>query len=137
MDIILENEQRLNIEIYNDAFKIKIFKSFQIFSKKFYLEELIKFQLFKLYTSIENIINFIQIILLQKKYIFEENKKKIILTLISPIPNIKNIIFKIPKLAYNSEEMIELLINEIKLIKEGSLNELKIKNEDLINYIEK
>ena len=65
----------LNIEIYNEAFKIKIFKSFQNFFKKFYLEELIKFQLFKVYTSIENIINFIQKCLTSKNLFLKKTKK--------------------------------------------------------------
>lgn len=71
MDIILENEWKLNFEIYNEAFKINFFKSFQIYSKKFYLDELIQFQLFKVYSSIENIINFIKKSVTQKKFIFE------------------------------------------------------------------
>ena len=75
MDIILENEQRLNIEIYNDAFKIKIFKSFQIFSKKFYFEELITFKLFKFIHQLK--ISLILFKLFSFKIFLKKTKKKL------------------------------------------------------------
>ena len=48
-EIILKNEMKLIISLLNDSMNIKISKnkSFHVYSKKYTLEELLKFKLFR------------------------------------------------------------------------------------------
>ena len=134
-EIILKNEMKLIISLLNDSMNIKISKnkSFHVYSKKYTLEELLKFKLFRTYRKIENIINCFKKMIKQNNYDIEENNKKINLILKSSLPDIPNIIFKLTKIYINPEEKFELLFNEIILMKEKELREIKEKNEILIN----
>ena len=96
-EIILKNEMKLIISLLNDSMNIKISKnkSFHVYSKKYTLEELLKFKLFRTYRKIENIINCFKKMIKQNNYDIEENNKKINLILKSSLPDIPNIIYVI------------------------------------------
>ena len=124
----LKNEWKLIIDSLNDSIIIKMFKNYysHFYSKKYYLEELLNFKLFKSYSKIENIISCIKSIIEQNNYDIEENyKKRVNLILKCSLPDIQNLIFKLPNKNKDKEEMIELIIKEIK--KEKELKENKIK----------
>ena len=123
----LKNEWKLIIDSLNDSIIIKMFKNYysHFYSKKYDLEELLNFKLFKSYSKIENIISCIKSIIEQNNYDIEENyKKRVNLILKCSLPDIQNLIFKLPNKNKDKEEMIELIIKEIK--KEKELKENKI-----------
>ena len=127
----LKNEWKLIIDSLNDSIIIKMFKNYysHFYSKKYDLEELLNFKLFKSYSKIENIISCIKSIIEQNNYDIEENyKKRVNLILKCSLPDIQNLIFKLPNKNKDKEEMIELIIKEIK--KEKELKENKIKEDN-------
>ena len=127
----LKNEWKLIIDSLNDSIIIKMFKNYysHFYSKKYDLEELLNFKLFKSYSQIENIISCIKSIIEQNNYDIEENyKKRVNLILKCSLPDIQNLIFKLPNKNKDKEEMIELIIKEIK--KEKELKENKIKEDN-------
>ena len=128
----LKNEWKLIIDSLNDSIIIKMFKNYysHFYSKKYDLEELLNFKLFKSYSKIENIISCIKSIIEQNNYDIEENyKKRVNLILKCSLPDIQNLIFKLPNKNKDKEEMIELIIKEIK--KEKELKENKIKEDEI------
>ena len=139
MEKKLENNYKLIIEESNEYLKIKLYQKdlFNIYENKYNLNELTQFQLFKVYSSFKEIIEFIFALLDEKKYLIDENNNnELNLVLLSSLPNINNIHFKLFKIKNSSEEVIQLLIDNFNQIKKENIeNEIKIreKNQKLIN----
>ena len=111
---------KIIFKIISDEFILSLEQNNYFFQQKFNIQYLNSFELFHNEKIIENIINIIINIIEEKKFEIIEINKNINLVLLSN----KNVILTIPKIEKNVKQIIDMLLNEIKLIK-NEINKLK------------
>ena len=127
-----DKEYQLNINRVksNILFLLKIDSVFppEIYEEEYNLEKLQKEnKLFSLYQKLEEIISFIVFNLKKNNYILEINKEKAIIKINSGVIGIPDINLLIKKKEINQNNLISLLCEEVKTLKE-KLNSLENKN---------
>jgi hypothetical protein len=123
-----------SLDIESMTINIKQINSYNIYRADFKLKELQNFKLINSKNSIKEIIDFISELIENKNIKIEENEK--ILKLILTLENI-NDVFILNKKEKLSEDMIEVLINQIEFLKkqnekfEEKIQLLDKKNKEL------
>ncbi len=123
-----------SLDIESMTINIKQINSYNIYRADFKLKELQNFKLINSKNSIKEIIDFISELIENKNIKIEENEK--ILKLILTLENI-NDVFILNKKEKLSEDMIEVLINQIEFLKkqnekfEEKIQLLDNKNKEL------
>ena len=115
-----EIDWKIIFKIISEELILSLEQSNFVFQQKFNVQYLNSFDLFKNEKNIENIINIILNQIEEKKFEIKEENKNINLILLSK----KKVILTIPKIEKNVKQTIDMLLNEIKLIK-NEINELK------------
>ena len=118
---------KIIFKIISEEFIISLEQNNYYFQQKFNVQYLNSFEIFKNEKNIENIINIIINLIEEKKFEIKEVNKNINLVLLTN----KNVELTIPKIEKNVKQIFDMLLNEIKLIK-NEINELK--GVDIRNY---
>ena len=114
------NQYKLTINSDNDSIIINVNKinTYEIYNKIFNLEELHTYKLLSSRISINDIITFFNNLIEQKKIKIEDNFKNLKLTFLSNLGEYSNIELILNPKSKLSEEVIDLIINQMENLKE-------------------
>ena len=114
------NQYKLIFKSDNDSIIINVNKinTYEIYNENFNLEELHSYKLLSSRISINDIITFFINLIDQKKIKIEENFKNLKLTFLSNLGEYSNIELILKPKSKLSEEVIDLIINQMESLKE-------------------
>ena len=126
------NQYKIKLIPNNDLIKIEIQHKeiFDIYESNFIIEDLRKNKLLMANFTLQEMIEFINGLIERKNIKIEQTNLNLKLILVSTLPNYPNVELILNKQDLLSNEIIEKIINEIKILKNENKN-LKKKNNEL------
>jgi len=137
------NQYEIKLNYHLNIINIQIQNNYKFYESNFTLEHLHLHKLLISYITIDEIVEFINCLIVQKNIKIVENKNHLKLILISTLSNHSNVELILNKISILSNEVIEKLIIDIKNIKDENENlkkkikSIEEKNKQNVEIIER